>query len=95
MSVHAAAQKGSTPMTCSSKLALVTLLAGLLSLATVATVSAGPPCTGVAREHCEQMASANDVTSFSVAAVAPVHVPNGNGMGQEHLEAMTAQTATP
>jgi hypothetical protein len=75
-------------MTRSSKLALVTLLAGLLSLASVATVDASPPCTGYAQEHCEQMAAMNDVALFSVAA--PVHTLAGNGMGREHFEAMAA-----
>jgi hypothetical protein len=83
-------QKGSNPMTRSSKLALVTLLAGLLSLASAATVNAnvGAPCTGYAQEHCEQMAAMNDVALFSVAA--PAHTLAGNGMGQEHFEAMSA-----
>jgi hypothetical protein len=75
-------------MTRSSKLALVTLLAGLLSLASVATVNAGSPCTGYAQEHCEQMDVMNNVALFSVAA--PVHTLAGNGMGQEHFEAMAA-----
>jgi hypothetical protein len=73
-------------MTHSSKLALVTLLVGLLSLASVATVNASAPCTGYAPEHCEQMAAMNDVALFSIAA--PVHTLAGNGMGQEHFEAM-------
>ncbi|MGI8856209.1 MAG: hypothetical protein ACR2JW_10690 [Thermomicrobiales bacterium] len=77
-------------MTRNSKLAFVTLLAGLLSVASVATVNASAisPCTGYAPEHCEQMAAMSDVTLFSVAA--PVHILAGNGMGQEHFEAMSA-----
>jgi hypothetical protein len=77
-------------MTRSRTFALVTLLVGLLSLASVATVDAsvGSPCTGYAQEHCEQMAAMSDVALFSVAA--PVHVLTGNGMGQEHFEAMSA-----
>jgi hypothetical protein len=42
-------------LTRSSKLALVTLLVGLLSFACVGTVSADIPCTGFAREQCEQV----------------------------------------
>lgn len=82
-------------MTRSSKLALVTLLAGLLSLVSVASVSADTPCTGYAQEHCEAMASANDVTLFSdTLAPAPVHLLAANGMGQEHYEAMTTETVS-
>jgi hypothetical protein len=73
----------------SSKLALVTLLAGLLSLASVASVDAGnsSPCTGYAQEHCEQMA-ADDAIVYHIEAASPMHVLSGNGMGQEHFEAM-------
>jgi hypothetical protein len=74
----------------SSKLALVTLLAGLLSLASVASVGAGnsSPCTGYAQEHCEQMAAADDAIVYHIEAVSPMHILSGNGMGQEHFEAM-------
>jgi len=67
-------------MTRSSKLALVTLLVGLLSLASVGTASATAPCTGFAQEHCEATASAQ--TAF----VALVHLP---GYAQEQYEAMS------
>ena len=80
-------------MTRSSKLALVTLLAGLLSLASVGTVSADTLCGARAQEHCEQMAAADDAILFQ-AAVAPtsVHILSSCGVGQEHFEAMmTAQ----
>lgn len=78
-------------MTCSSTLALVTLLAGLLSLASVGTVSADAPCTGYAQEHCEARAAADDAIRFHTVEVAnPVHVLSGNGMGQEHFEEMMA-----
>ena len=82
-------------MTRSSKLALVTLLAGLLSLASVGSVSADNLCTVWAQEHCEQMAAADDAILFHAAiAAVPVHVLSGNGMGQEHFEAMTAEPFT-
>ncbi len=77
-------------MTRSSKLALVTLLAGLLSLASVATASADAPCTGKAQEHCEQMAAADDAIVYHIEAFAAVYTLAGNGMGQEHFEAMAA-----
>jgi hypothetical protein len=80
-------------MTRNSKLALVTLLAGLFSLASVGTVNAGAPCTGYAQEHCEAMATANDVTLFSdTIAPTPVHILSGRGIGQEHYEAMMTET---
>ncbi len=80
-------------MTRSSTLALVTLLAGLLSLASVGMVSADAPCTGYAQEHCAQMAAADDAILFHAVTVAnPVHILAGNGMGQEHFEAMTTET---
>ena len=52
-------------MTRSSKLALVTLLAALLS---IATVGASAPCTCYAQERCEQMAAAHDTALFRIAA---------------------------
>ncbi|GEM_PF-3687608 len=78
-------------MTRKSAVALVTLLVGLLSLASVTPVSAARSCTGYAQEHCEQIAAAEEGTRFS-AVIAPsaVHVLGGNGMGQEHFEAMMA-----
>ncbi|MHB8647304.1 MAG: hypothetical protein ACYDAR_16070 [Thermomicrobiales bacterium] len=77
-------------MTRKSTLALVTLFAGLLSLASVATVSANAPCTGYAQEHCEQVNAAKDALLFqTVEVTAPVHILSGNGMGQEHFEALT------
>jgi hypothetical protein len=82
-------------MTRSSTLALVTLLAGLLSLVSVASVSAGASCTGYAQEHCEAMATANDVTLFSdTIAPTPVHILSGRGIGQEHYEAMMTETVS-
>ena len=82
-------------MTRSSKLALVTLLAGLLSFASVVTVSADAPCTKYAQEHCEAMAAASDVTLFSAAiAPTPVHMLSSRGVGQEHFEAMTTETVS-
>jgi hypothetical protein len=81
-------------MTRSSKLALVTLLAGLLSLASVATVDAGAPCTGYAQEHCAQMAAADDAIVYHVEAFAAVHTLAGTGIGQEHFEAMSATQVT-
>jgi hypothetical protein len=77
-------------MTRSSKLALVTLLAGLLSFASVATVSADTSCTGYAQEHCELMAAADDAITYHIEAASPMHVLSGNGIGREHFEAMTA-----
>jgi hypothetical protein len=50
-------------MTRSSKLALVTLLVGLLSFASVGTVSADTPCTGIAREQCEQVVAQQSFSS--------------------------------
>ena len=76
-------------MTRSSKLTLVTLLAGLLSLASVTAVSADTACTGYAQEHCEELAAADAAILFQAAiAVAPMHLLSGNGMGQEHFEEM-------
>jgi hypothetical protein len=76
-------------MTRRSRLALVTLLAGLLSLASVGTVSADSPCTGYAQEHCEAMAATNDAARFHTAvAPIPVHLLSASGVGQEHFEAM-------
>lgn len=80
-------------MTRSSKVALVTLFAGLFSLVSVASVSADAPCTGYAQEHCAAMAAANDVALFSAAiAPTPVHLLSGRGIGQEHYEAMMTET---
>ena len=77
-------------MTRRSKLALVTLLTGLLSLASVGTVSASAPCTGYAQEHCEQLAAQEDALRFSAAvAPPPVHILSERGIGQEHFEAMS------
>jgi hypothetical protein len=76
-----------------SKLALVTLLAGLLSLASVGTVSADPPCTRTAQGNCAQMA-ADDAFVYRIEAASPAHIVSGNGMGQEHFEAMTADQVT-
>ncbi len=82
-------------MTRSTKLALVTLLAGLLSFASIGTVSADTACTGKAQEHCEQMATADDAILFHAAVAAPpVHILSGNGIGQEHFEAMTTEQFT-
>jgi hypothetical protein len=91
-----AQKKGANPMTRSSKLALVTLLAGLLSLASVATVDAsvGSPCTGYAQEHCAQMAAADGAIVYHVEAFAAVHTLAGSGIGQEHFEAMSATQVT-
>jgi hypothetical protein len=76
-------------MTRSSKLALVTLLAALLS---IATVGASAPCTGYAQERCEQMAAAHDTALFRIAEVAsPVRLFPANGVGQEHFEAMESE----
>jgi hypothetical protein len=82
-------------MTRSSKLALVTLLAGLLSLAPAATVGAsvGSPCTGYAQEHCAQMA-ADDAILYRVEAFVAMHALPGSGIGQEHFEAMSATQVT-
>jgi hypothetical protein len=76
-------------MTRSRTFALVTLLVGLLSLASVATVNAsvGSPCTGYAQEHCAQMAAMSDAALFGVAT--PAHTLAGNGMGHEHFEQIT------
>lgn len=75
-------------MTC-SKLALVTLLTGLLSLVSVTVVSAFEPCDGQADNRCPITSIANDTTLFS-ASIAPIpaHMLSGDGMGQEHFEAM-------
>lgn len=82
-------------MTRSSTLALVTLFAGLLSLASVASVSADAPCTGYAQEHCEAMVAATDIALFSdTLAPAPVHIVSGRGIGQEHYEAMMTETVS-
>ncbi len=81
-------------MTRSSKFALVTLLAGLLSLASVATVNADTTCTGYAQEHCEQMAAADDAATYHIEAIAPVHILSNRGVGQEHFEAMAADQVT-
>ncbi len=81
-------------MTRSSKLALVTLLAGLLSLASVGTVSADTTCTGFAQEHCAQMAAADDAVVYHIEATSPVHILSGRGVGQEHFEAMDAGQVT-
>jgi hypothetical protein len=82
-------------MTRSSARALVTLLAGLLSFASVTVVNAGSPCTGYAQEHCEAMTAANNATLFSAAiAPTPVHILSGRGVGQEHFEAMTTETVS-
>ncbi len=81
-------------MTRSSKLALVTLLAGLLSLASVGTVSADATCTGKAQEHCEQMAAADDAATYHIESIAPVHILSNRGVGQEHFEAMDAGQVT-
>ncbi len=78
-------------MTRSSKLALVTLLAGLLSFTSFTAVSADTTCTGRAQEHCEQMAAADDAIVYHIAAVSPLHILASNGIGQEHFEAMTAE----
>jgi hypothetical protein len=68
-------------MTRRSKLALVTLLVGLSSFASVGTVSADTPCTGVVREHCEQLA-AQQTLSFQVAPYT--------GVAREQYEVMQA-----
>lgn len=81
-------------MTRSSKLALVTLLAGLLSLASVGTVNADTTCTGFAQEHCAQMAAADDAIVYHIEAASPMHILSGNGRGQEHFEAMTTDQVT-
>ena len=49
-------------MTRSSKLTLVSLFIGLMSLASVGTASADTPCTGVVREHCEWLAAQQSLT---------------------------------
>lgn len=80
-------------MTRSSKLTLVTLFAGLLSLVSVASVSAGAPCTGYAQEHCEAMVAATDIAIFSASvAPTPVHLLSSSGVGQEHYEGMMTET---
>lgn len=77
-------------MTRSSTLALVTLLAGLLSLVSVTVVSAFEPCDGQADNRCPITSTANDATLFSAAiAPIPVHMLSSRGVGQEHFEAMT------
>lgn len=76
-------------MTRTGKVAFVTLLASLLSLAPVGTVSADTLCGTRAQEHCEQMA-AGDAVIYHIETIAPVHILAGNGIGQEHFEAMTA-----
>jgi hypothetical protein len=78
-------------MTRNSKLALVTLLAGLLSLASVGSASAAAPCTGYAQEHCEQVAAADDAILFYAEDAPPsVRLLPANGIAQEHFEAMMA-----
>jgi hypothetical protein len=81
-------------MTHSSKTALVTLLAGLLSLASVATVNADPPCIKVTDGQCAPMTAADDAIVYHIEAIAPLHTLAGNGMGQEHFEAMSAGTVS-
>ena len=82
-------------MTRRSTLALVTLLAGLMSLASVSAVSADSPCTGYAQEHCTQMAAADEAILFHAAiAPIPIHMLSANGIGQEHYEAMTTETVS-
>jgi hypothetical protein len=74
-------------MARSSKLALVTLLAGLLSLASVGTVGADGPCTGYAREHCEQSA-AQQAIPFTAADSSPTSDAPYTGIAREHYEMM-------
>ena len=73
-------------MTRSSKVALVTLLVGLLSLASVGTVGARTPCTGVAREQCEQSVADQAVTFHIAVASQTVAVPY-LGVAREQYEA--------
>jgi hypothetical protein len=82
--------KGSTTMVRSSTLALVALFAVSLSFASVGAASADTGCTGYAREHCEVIAAARDERIvYHIEAASPLHIRPGNGMGQEHFEAMT------
>ena len=84
-------------MTRSSTLALVTLFAGLLSLASVASVSAGPSCSEPVYRHCDAgaVAAADDpLLSAATIATYPVHILASNGRGQEHFEAMVAAPIT-
>ncbi len=75
-------------MTRSSKLALVTLLAGLLSLASVASVSAYEPCDGQAENRCAVISAADEAIVYHIEAASPTHILSGNGTGQEHFEQM-------
>ena len=78
-----------------NRLALVTLFVGLFALASAASASAGAPCTGYAQEHCEQMAAAQDENIvYHIESASPAHILSGNGMGQEHFEAMTPMNVT-
>jgi hypothetical protein len=63
-----------------------------LALASVATVSAGSPCAGYAREYCEQMA-ADDAIIYDIEAASATHILPVNGIGQEHCEKLVAQCA--
>ena len=73
-------------MTRRSKLVLVTLLTGLLSIAPTNLVSADAPCHGVGREHCEQMVT-EQIVSFHIAVASqPVAVPY-LGVAREQYEA--------
>jgi hypothetical protein len=72
---------GGIAMTRRSTLALVTLLVGLLSFASIGTVNADTPCTGIAREQCEQVVAQQ---SLSLQAASYT------GVAREQYEAMQA-----
>jgi hypothetical protein len=67
---------------------LVALVVTLTAVATAPVVSAAPPCTRYAPEHCEELAAIADATLFAAQVpAAPVHILSGTGMGQEQFEA--------
>ena len=76
-----------------STLALVALLAGLLSLASVTAVSAGP-CTESAHRQCAVGVMTNAPISFnSAVSVSPVSARSCASYAREHCEQMVAQVA--
>ncbi len=84
-------------MTRKSKLALVTLLAVLLSLVPVSAVSADSGCagTGYAPERCEIVTMASDDVIFRITEVAaPAPLLTSTGVGQEHYEATIGLAGT-
>jgi hypothetical protein len=81
-------------MTRSSKLALVTLLVGLLSFTSVAAVNADPICIKVTDGQCAPVTEVDNAITYHIEATSPTHILAGNGMGQEHFEAMSAGTVS-